>query len=331
MEKKSLKIALNVRLPGDGSLPDWVELIPAGELVQGRDGRKWTNPAPDQVVAATMAYQGGADLPIDWEHATEKKAPKGEKAPAAGWIKVKTMEVRDGAIWGETGWTDDGTRDVQKKAYRYLSPVLVYRVKDRRIIRLDSAGLTNKPNLHLTALNQAQTQTEETGMDFFKAICKALGLADGTTEEQALAKVTALKGELATAENRALTPDLQKFVPRTDYDAVVERAENAEQKLEENETQALKEEIDTAINQALKDGKITPGSKEYHKAQCKTDGGLDRFKEFVKTAPKLAQDSDLKDKDLNQDKGALTDEDKAVCQQLGIPEDDYLKTKKGEA
>ncbi len=324
MEKKSLKIALNVRLPEDGTLPEWVELIPAGEIVAGRDGRKWINPTPDQVVAAF--YENGADLPIDWEHATEKKAPHGEKAPAAGWIKA--MEVRDGAIWGKTEWTDDGAKDVKAKAYRYLSPVIVYRVKDGRIIRIDSAGLTNKPNLHLTALNQEETQTKETGMDLLKAICQALGLADGTTEEQALTKVTALKGELATAENRATTPDLGKFVPRSDYDAAVDRASNAEQKVKDQEAKTLDDEIDTAINQALKGGKITPGSKDYHVAQCKTDGGLDRFKEFAKTAPKVVKDSDLNDKDLNHDKGSLTSEDKAVCQQLGIAEDEFLKSKK---
>jgi phage I-like protein len=324
MDKKTLKIALNIRLPEDGTLPDWVELIPAGELVIGRDGRKWINPTPDQVVAAFDS--NGADLPIDWEHATEKKAPKGEPAPAAGWIKQ--MEVRDGAIWGRIEWTDKGTDDVENKRYRYLSPVFVYTLQNRRIVRITSAGLTNQPNLHLTALNQEETQTKENGMDLLKAICQALGLTDGTTDEQAFAKVTAMKGDLATAQNRAETPSLEKFVPRGDYDAATTRATNAEQKLKDQEAKTLGDEIDTAINQALTDGKITPASKDYHMAQCRTEGGLDRFKEFAKAAPAMAQDTDLKDKDLNQNKGSLTTEDKAVCQQLGIPEDEYLKSKK---
>ncbi len=334
MDKKTLKIALNIRLPEDGTLPGWVELIPAGDLVVGRDGRKWINPTPDQVVTAFDS--NGADLPIDWEHATEKKAPQGEPAPAAGWIKE--MEVRDGAIWGRIEWTDKGTDDVENKRYRYLSPVFVFTRQERRIVRLTSAGLTNQPNLHLTALNseslisellnQEETQIKEKGMDLLKAICQALGLTDGTTDEQALAKVKDLKGDLATAQNRAETPSLEKFVPRGDYDAVTTRATNAEQKLKEQETKTLGDEIDTAINQALTDGKITPASKDYHTAQCRTEGGLDRFKEFAKAAPAMAQDTDLKDKDLNQNKGSLTTEDKAVCQQLGIPEDEYLKSKK---
>jgi phage I-like protein len=28
----------------------------------------------------------GVDLPIDWEHATELRAPQGERADAAGWL-----------------------------------------------------------------------------------------------------------------------------------------------------------------------------------------------------------------------------------------------------
>lgn len=331
MEKTQLKIALNVQLPEDGTLPEWVELIPAGDIVRGRDGRKWTNPTPDQVVIAFQ--ENSADLPIDWEHATEKKAPRGEPAPAAGWIKA--MEIRAGAIWGRIEWTDKGADDVTNKRYRYLSPVFVYTVSDLRIVRLTSAGLTNQPNLHLTALNSEtlghenpQPEEKENGMDFLKALCQALGLADGTSEEQVIAKVKDLKNDLATAENRAQTPDLGKFVPRSDYDAAMERASNAEQKIKDQEAKALDDEIDSAINQALKDGKITPASKDYHVAQCRSDGGLDRFKEFVKSAPVLGNGTDFENKDLNQGKGALTNEDKAVCQQLGITEEEFLTTKK---
>jgi len=319
-----LKIALNVRLPEDGSLPEWVELIPAGELVLGRDKRHWINPTPDEVVAAFES--NGADLPIDWEHATEKKAPKGEKAPAAGWIKA--MEVRDGAIWGQTEWTTDGADDITNKRYRYLSPVFLYTTQDRRIIALTSAGLTNQPNLHLTALNRQTTPNEETDMKFPKALCQTLGVPEDATEEQVLTAAAKLKGDLATAQNRAETPSLEKFVPREDYNAAVSRAANAEQKLKTQETESLEASIETALNTALEGGKITPGSVDYHKAQCRTEGGLDRFKAFAEAAPEVAGDTGLDGKDLKDKSGSLSDEDKAVCRQLGIAEDEYIKTKK---
>lgn len=40
---------------------------------------------PDSIVAAFESRS--ADLPIDFEHATQVKGAKGEAAPAIGWIK----------------------------------------------------------------------------------------------------------------------------------------------------------------------------------------------------------------------------------------------------
>ncbi len=319
-----LRVALNVRLPDDGSLPEWVELVPAGEVVIGRDRRSWINPTPDEVVAAFEA--NGADLPIDWEHATELKAPEGKKAPAAGWIKE--MEVREGAIWGRTEWTPDGADDVVNKRYRYISPVFIFTTQERRILAITSAGLTNQPNLFLTALNHQEHFTQETDMKFPKALCQQLGVSEDATEEQVMAAVAVLKGDLQTAQNRAETPSLEKFVPRGDYNAAVERATNAEQKLKTHEEKGLETEIDTAINSALEGGKITPATAEYHKAQCRSEGGLERFKAFVEAAPEVAGASGLDGKEPQDKGGSLTDDEKATCRQLDITEEDYLKHKK---
>ncbi|WP_254591864.1 phage protease [Candidatus Williamhamiltonella defendens] len=56
----------------------WLELIPVGEQITGRDGRSWVNDPPQGMVDAFQANH--ADLPIDIEHATELKAPKGDPA-----------------------------------------------------------------------------------------------------------------------------------------------------------------------------------------------------------------------------------------------------------
>ncbi|ATW30227.1 hypothetical protein BJP41_07750 [Candidatus Williamhamiltonella defendens] len=58
--------------------PLCVELIPVGEQITGRDGRSWVNDHPQGMVDAFQANH--ADLPIDIEHATELKAPKGDPA-----------------------------------------------------------------------------------------------------------------------------------------------------------------------------------------------------------------------------------------------------------
>lgn len=317
------KVALNVRLPEDGTVPEWVELIPAGDVVTGKDRRQWANPDPAAVVAASLS--DGDDLPIDWEHSTEHKGPYGHRAPAAGWITA--MEIRDGAIWARIDWTEDGETDIRKRRYRYLSPVFRYTKVGKRIVNITSVGLTNKPNLRLTALNRRDETLEEETMPLPNALCQALGLAEDATEDQAVTAVSGLKGELATAKNRAESPSLEQFVPRSDYDKALNRAETAETKVKESEATALETEIETALNSALEAGKITPGSVEYHKAQCRTEGGLERFKSYVGTAPEVGADSGLDGKPP-ESSGSLTGEEKAICRQLGMDESDYLETRK---
>ncbi|KAB7624329.1 phage protease [Alkalilimnicola sp. S0819] len=317
------RIALNAELPTDGGAPEWVELIPAGRDVVGRDGRRWVKDQPERLVATFNA--SGAALPIDWEHASEHKAPKGEPAPAAGWIEE--LELRDGdALWGRVEWTEAARNQIERKHYRYLSPVFLFEPATRRIATLSSAGLTNRPNLFLTALNQglndlSHPQKEAATMVLPEAIRKALRLADDATESDAVSAINSMQGSLQTARNQAEQPPLEKFVPRADHDAALSRATNAEQQLQQHLQQAQEREIETAINQALEAGKITPATAEYHKAACRQDGGLDAFKQYVAAAPVVAADSGLDGKQPDQEK-ALNSETSQVAAMFGNSADD---------
>lgn len=315
-------VALNAAqsLPLDAP-PEWIELIPSGPAVRGRDGRAWLNDQPEGVVAHFAGL--GRSLTIDWEHASEIKSPKGERAPAAG--HVEAVEQRDGgAIWGRVNWTPQGGEDVRTGAYRYISPVLLYDKNSGRIVGLASAGLVHDPNLGLRALN-SHSQPEKP-MDLTK-IYEALGLVDGANEEQILSAVNKLKTDLGVAANKAETPDLAQFVPRADYDQVVARAANAEQTLKDAGAKALAAEIDAVIKIALADGKIAPASEDYYRAQCRKDGGIEEFRKFVAVAPKIVDGAPLAAGKPPTDKGALTDAERAVCKQMGVSEDQYLKSK----
>ncbi len=61
-------LALNFELSSDGSLPQRIELIPAGPVVTGRDGRAWRNDNPQRIV--DFMNNQGRDLVVDFEHAT---------------------------------------------------------------------------------------------------------------------------------------------------------------------------------------------------------------------------------------------------------------------
>ena len=334
-----LRTALNQTLPDDGSVPEWLELIPAGPRVQGVDGRAWTF-GPEEIATVMREFAAHlGELVTDWEHASEHRAPKGEEAPAAGWIKQ--IEPRDGALWGRVEWTERAANQIAAREYRYISPVFLYTADDaRRIQRLTSVGLTNVPNFALKALNQEDptpaaddggTPTDpELGdvstMD--KELLKRLGLPEDATAEQVTAAVDGLKGELETAQNRAQhTPSLDKFVPRSDYDTVMARATNAEQQLSTFQQQQQEGEIEKALNQALEAGKITPSTVEYHKAQCRTEGGLDRFKAFAEAAPEVAGDTGLDGKTppSGGNEKALNAEMRSISAQFGNSEEDLKK------
>lgn len=320
MNKKFLRMALNFELPADGAVPEWLELIPGGRVVTGRDGRTWLNDNPAEIIVAHIKNE--ALIPVDVEHATELKAPEGEAAPAMAWIGK--VEARDsGAIWGKAEWTPRGREMVANREYRYISPVFVYEKATGRIVSISSVGLTNKPNLYLNALNRESNQKEDNVMD--KELLAALGLPETATPAQALNAVGKLKGDLATATNRAESPSLDKYVPRADYDAAVAKATNAEQKVRERDAVDLDKAINTEIDGALQAGKITPATTEYHKAQCRQDGGLERFKAFVAAAPVVAGDSNLDGKKPGDTDKALNAEEAKIADMFGNSVEDIRK------
>ncbi|MFZ5774033.1 MAG: phage protease [Thermodesulfobacteriota bacterium] len=312
--------ALNFEWPASAEVPDWVQLLPAGPVVQGRDGRAWNLPDSQAVVEAFRA--GGVDLPLDVEHATELKAPSGEPAPAMGWIKE--LEVRNGEVWGRVEWTGEGGIEVGERRYRYLSPVFLYDKQTMQILRLKSAALTNQPNLALQALNREGYQPNEEEQSM-KKIYAALGLTETATEAEALNAIGKLQGDLATAINRAETPSLDKFVPRADYNTAMNRATTAEAKVKEMEATKLETAINTEIDAALKAGKITPATVDYHKASCRQEGGLDRFKEFVKAAPVIGDASGLDGKEAPEGGTAMNAEMTQVAAVFGNSAEDIKK------
>ncbi len=320
-------IALALNLEGDAqaaSAPAWIQLTPAGPDVAGRDGRAWTLPNPEAVVAAFK--NNGADLPVDFEHATQVKGAKGEPAPAIGWIKE--LEVRrngdGGAIWGRVEWNEVGQQAIASKGYRYVSPVFTFKKAAGVILKMVSAGLTNQPNLQLAALNSEGDQ-EEPAMN--KAILEALGLPEGASEADALTAINKIKADETTARNRADAPDSTKFVPRADYDLAL----NKLQSFEDADKTRQEDAINTAVDAAVEAGKIAPASRDYHIAACRDEGGLERFQKMVDASPEIAGKTGLDAGDpKTKNKTTLSDEEMAACRALGMSATDFAAAKADE-
>jgi len=129
------------------TITQWAQLLPAGPRIEARDGRWWTY-TPEAVILKFVANEG--PLAVDYEHAQDLLAPKGEPAPAAGW--VLSMQERDGSLWGRIEWTERAAKLISEKAYRFLSPSIRYD-NNRRITGLNGVALVNRPALYLEPLD----------------------------------------------------------------------------------------------------------------------------------------------------------------------------------
>lgn len=307
-------LALNFE---DGSVPDWVQLTPAGPRIAGRDGRAWRLSDPDAIVARFR--QDGKRPQIDIEHSSQLKAPHGDPAPAVGWIE--DMEVRGGALWGKVEWNRTGRELVGERAYRYLSPAFRFDAATGEVKRMISAGLTNTPNLQLAALN-GERYEEEKEMD--KAILEALGLNADATAADAVVAINKLKEDKATALNASQHPDPDHFVPKADHDLALNRIAT----FEEADKARRDGEIERALDAAIEAGKIAPASRDYHLATCRaTEDGLERFRAFAKAAPVIADTTKLDGKQPDKTATALNAEELAAAEALGLSREDYAQAK----
>lgn len=284
----------------------WLPLIPAG-VFTGNDGRTWNNSNPDAVVASFTKKR-----PFDVEHATHIKGPKGEKAPAVGWILA--LQNIAGEVWGMVDWNSEGREMLEKKEYAFYSPAFLYE-EDGTVRAIASVGLTNEPNLdQLPALNR-----EENTMPLPVELTQALGLGADAEIAATLTAINTLKADHQLALNRANAgPDLTKFVPKETYELALNRATAAETKVKEADDAKLGALVDDAITA----GKIAPANKEMFLGMCRQEGGVEKFNAFVASAPVIADASKVKGKEQQQ--GELSKDELALCRAMGVKPETWL-------
>ena len=308
--------------------PEWIELLPAGAVIQGRDGRVFRRTAQGDAEILKRLRDFG-DVVLDWEHASEVKAPQGDQAPAAGWLVE--FEFRAGALWARVAWSASGRASVENREYRFVSPALLL-AGDGTVVGISSAGLVGKPNLELTALNS----TEQTGQIIMDEILKALGLGADAGTAGAVAAIAGLQQQVAlnnrNNQNQDAPPDPRLYAPVAELNAVRGRAEQAEAELNALKDQHHKAEVTRVVEAACAAGKITPASKDYYIGTCATVEGLNAFQAFVAAQPEMAGASAAAGKIAPAQTGAsaLTPEQKSLCATMGLSEEVYLQTLQAE-
>ena len=319
----------------------FIQLLPLGNYT-GRDGRgPYQVRDPEQIIQMSKAVAGRMDLVIDYDHQGETAKDKSGPVPAAGWIK--DLEVREDGIYGKVEWTQAAQELLNNKEYRYISPVF-YHDKQGVVKRIVGAGLTNTPNLETKAVaSQQGTQS----MELNKLLAKMFGLPEDATDEQITAHAQQLvdddkavkatqseigklvgaeeDGDLVKAVQSALdqkstdSVDLSKYVPIASFKALQSQVADLSGKLDG-------QGLDAKLAQAQKDGKLLPHMVDWAKSlHAQNPQALD---DFLETAPVMAPiKKDTVSEGEPGKKTGLTDDEKAVAHQLGMTEEQMLKSK----
>ena len=239
MAKKSPLVALCSAVAfaaADGDVPEWVNLLPAGQELRTNDGRGPYRVLSLQAVAEA-SLPSGKKLPLDECHSTDKAAPDGRPAPARGWIVE--LQARNDGLWGRVEWTPTGAQLMAEKAYAGISPVIVH-TEDGRVLQVLRASLTNTPNLTgLVALH-----SEETGMDWRTMLLQLLGL-DSEADDAAIE---------AACKSKAPTTAMQSVVQHPDFVAL-----QSQFTAQAGELKALREGVQRKDAVAYIDGQIAAG------------------------------------------------------------------------
>ena len=303
----------------EGVVPDAIPLIPApgkSRIIQGRDGREFLVPDLATLLEGQAIY--GMDPPLDWEHESERWWSD-DRAPAAAWIK-EIYEEADSSIWARVEWTEEGAESVRKRAYRYISPTfrIAFQVKlvdgvqtvdweaPPVVVHITSAALTNRPNLHMPALNHQHgagprhlSTNRKHRMDL-ATLAALLGLSASATEAEITRalqganakldvfglKLSSTVEDAAAAKNKLAEVDLDKYVPADLHTAEVKARKEAQDNLAALQESARKSEVEGWLQANLEKGKILPTQLETLKSMALSgEQAFNQAKQLVEAAP----------------------------------------------
>lgn len=341
-----------------------LQLLPAGQF-KARDGRPhdagiWFIDA--DIAAALIAAVGARKTPcvIDFEHQTLLAKENGKPAPAAGWFHKLEWREGIGLFAVDVDWTERAAEMIEKKEYRFISPVIGYDKATGAVTSLYMAAITNNPAidgmsevlLSAAALHFVFTPTtsltEDTAMEeLLEQLRWLLNLPVGSTAESITQHLQSLIDQIKTADPVATaaasfnlgaymkaqretvaslstsTPDPAKYVPLA---AMVElQGQLAALTAAKNAGQ-----VDELVTAALASGKLLPAQEQWARAYGEKDiAGLSAYLDAAHPIAALNGLQSNKTPAAATTPGSiavLTEAQKNMCRLMGVGEADYLKT-----
>ena len=363
MKTRSHRAAAAVLIPGGAEPPGEIELMPAGNVPTRQHDRRdpWRNTDAAAVIAATLAENGG-EFQVNYDHAPGPAAGWVKRLferAGAIWAEVDWTERAASMIRSKEYrfispefLFEEKTRRVRLLTGAALTndPALYMRAI------ANTQHQTEEPDMDLEKLRKAlglsDTATEAEILAAASAAAAAVTALAGVTEALGLEKdaepkavstaVSAMaKGRKAVAKAAGLAedassddvekavkaakasaggdPDPNAFVPRAEFDRVSER-------VTELETGTARADATAKVDQAIKDGKVAPASKDWAIGYASKDP--EGFDKYLEGAPKILEDGRVAPAADPGDGDTLTAEEKAVCRATGLSEEDFIKSRK---
>lgn len=238
-----------------------VKLLPLG-LVHSTKGDFLVDNESFQSIRCKFAERQ-LQIPIDYEHQTLKDM----QAPAAGWIK--DIVLKSDGIYGAVDWTERATEYLKNREYRYLSPVILTQGKERRVIALHSAALTNTPAIDAMTPIACSDKPNE-----------GEGSADQENAVDGGKDTVAELAALLQLDPSATMEDIYQAV-----NALLEGQEALKLKADAYQFEVARMKADGVVLEALKDGKVLPFQRDWAFQSAMND--MDSFTLWLKTAPQV--------------------------------------------
>lgn len=162
-------------------------------------------------------------------------------------------------------WTERAAEYIRGREYRYLSPVIVVRRTDKRMVALHSVALTNDPAIvGVKPIVNKGSFTQEDGMDT-KKVREVLGLRADATDEEVLSAIVGLRESWV---NLMETLGLRADASPEEARGAVLALKNPSGYVSVAEFAALKERLDRReaedlVEAALKADKVTPANRDW--------------------------------------------------------------------
>jgi phage I-like protein len=312
---------------GKRTAPEWIPLLPAGDVVLARDGRSFRN---DHVAVMAAFAANKMELPVDWDHALDSWLVSPGDGRAAAW--VDQLEVREGALWGHVSvWTERGRASVESLEYRYISPVIFFD-DNRKLVMVPRASLVNNPALMMPALCRQENTTMNEAL--LKLLFAQLGLSATSTETDIKAVIDTFRGKTTTAlddlafmDKLAVGLGLKVGATRSEIlEALAETTKRNAELLAE----AASTRINAMLDQASTSGRMLPHERDFFAGQAAKDPAV--VEAFLSKRPVLVGPTptpvDPSKPLANVDNNfGLSPQELEVCRTGGVSPEDFAKQK----